>query len=341
MKLFRIHAYEVTPQRLSTFAIAPRGGAFSPDASFRKSLDRFLEKAKLDSQPTVDFRIDRPSPKGTQPRHDVREYVLDYSFAAPAKAKKAAIGLAGKLGGAMDERSPFTLLILSAYKDGNRRRLVIWAFPKDEPFHFSASRDRARIKILKDAFSRTSTFRKAALFEGTKGRTAFWSGRVIDKQAQHGFGTAADYWVTKFLECRFALSGTAGTRLLAKCLRETHDALGSQSGRDQISNAIVALHASRKRRWSLSGFASEYLDGDAKTEFLRRAPSESQGTTFDLDKSEFEKKVNFRVFRLEDNVIVSAPFGTVGKSVKVVGAQNRELKCEGTIVEEKVRAKHG
>jgi len=72
------------------------------------------------------------------------------------------------------------------------------AFPKDEPFHFSVNGDRARLKILKDAFSRSSSFKKAALFEGINSSTTFWNGRVIDKQAQNGFGTAADYWVSEF-----------------------------------------------------------------------------------------------------------------------------------------------
>jgi hypothetical protein len=113
----------------------------------------------------------------------------------------------------------------------------------------------------------------------------------------------------------FVLTGKAGTRLLAKCLRETHGATSTQEDRDQISNAIVAMHASQRRNWSLRSFTNEYLSGTAKQLFISRSPPESRTTTFRVQKDEFEQKLNFRVFRLEDNVMVSAPFGAIGKSV--------------------------
>lgn len=339
MVLFRIHAYEITPQRLAGSVTPPRGGAFAADAAFRSALDEFLVKSKLETQPSVDFHRDHQGGAGHR-THTVRQFILNYCFGSAPTAKSAAVSLGTKLGQSMDDRSPFTLLLLAAYKDGATRRLVIWAFPKDEPFHFSVSGERARIRILNDAFSRSSSFRKAALFEGTHSPTTFWTGRVIDKQAQHGFGTAADYWVSTFLESRYSLTGKAGTRLLAKCLRATYDALAQQDDRDQISNAIVAIHVSRRRQWSLRSFATEYLDGNAKQTFLSKSPADSRTTTFNFQKTEFEQKLNFRVFRLEDNVMVSAPFGTVGKSVTLQDGEQRTLRCEGTVVDEKVRAKY-
>jgi len=101
------------------------------------------------------------------------------------------------------------------------------------------------------------------LFEGINSSTTFWNGRVIDKQAQNGFGTAADYWVSEFLDCRFSLTGKAGTRLLAKCLRATYDTLSNQDDRDQISKAIVAVHASKRPQWSLQSLQKNILDGAA------------------------------------------------------------------------------
>jgi hypothetical protein len=315
MNLFRIHAYEVSPQRLSETAIPPRGGAFSADAAFIKALDEYVTKSKLESQPTVDFRIKPSDRKDPNPQHEVRSLIISYTFGATATAKSAALSLARRLGNSMDDRSPFTLLLLSAYKNAASQRLVIWAFLKDEPFHFSAHGDRAKFKILKDAFSRSSSFKKAALFEGIDSPAHFLSGRVIDKQSQNGYGTAADYWVSTFLDSRFSRTGTAGTQLLAKCLREAYDALEQQADRDQISHAIVGAHASRRRQWSLQGFAREYLDGAAKSAFLNHAPQEARNSTFEFHKDEFEKKLNFHIYRLEDDVVVSAPFGAT--SVKV------------------------
>lgn len=238
----------------------------------------------------------------------------------------------------MDNRSEFTLLMLAAYQVEKQRQLVIWAFPKDEPFHFKANGERARVKILKDAFSRSSSFKKGALFEGDNTGSSFWAAHVIDKQADSAFGAAADYWVRLFLEGRPSLTGKAGTRLLAKCLRVTHDELTTIADRHQISDAIVAVRTSQRRQWSLNRFANEYLSGVAKTTFLKNSPAEARTSTFSFNKEEFESKLSLRIFRLEDNVTVAAPFGRVGQSVKITNGTKPKLTCEGIVVGEKVRS---
>lgn len=341
MELVRIHAYEVKPQRLADSKTPPRGGAIARDSAFEKMLDDYFTKSKLRSQPTVNLRRHAKERGQTVPTHGLRENVINYCFGAPASAKSAAVAMATSLGRAMDDRSVFTLLMLAAYKDGPLRRLVMWAFPKDEPFHFSVKGERARIRVLEDAFSRSSAFKKAALFEGTNVDTSFWSGHVIDKQAEGGFGNAADYWVNLYLDSVPSLSGSAGTRLLARCLRKTHQSLASQSDKDQLSDAIVAVRASTKPQWSLQKFADEYLTDQAKTAFLDNTPPESRSASFTLNKPEFEQRINLRVFRLKDNVMVAAPFGTIGNSVIIEDkADQRRLKCEGVVVAENVRAQH-
>src|SRR5690242_6969784 len=85
MDLLRLHGYEVTPQRLSMTAIPPRGGAFSADETLQKSLEAFLEKSKLTTQPTVDFRVEEPR-TNDPPTQDVRKLILDYTFGTPSTA---------------------------------------------------------------------------------------------------------------------------------------------------------------------------------------------------------------------------------------------------------------
>lgn len=341
MDLIRVQAYETAPQRLVDSKTTPRGGAVTVDADITKVLVEYFEKSKLSTQPTVDLR--RPNSKSPSAKHDLRESVISFCFGAAATAKSAAVAIARKLAGAMDNRSDFTLLLLAAYKlRDEQRRLVMWAFPKDEPFHFSARKNGARIKILKDAFSSRSAIKKGALFDGIDGPDDFWSCHVIDKSAENGFGNAADYWISLFLDSRPSLTGKAGTRILARTLRKTHDSLTRQSDKDEVSNAIVAVRASQRRRWSLTRFANDFLAGDAKTSFLQNAPSELKTASFAFDKNEFDRKVNFRVFRLDNNVIVSAPFSAIGKGkgVTITDGQKRHLKCEGDVATEKVRAQY-
>ena len=133
------------------------------------------------------------------------------------------------------------------------------------------------------------------------------------------------------------LTGLAGTRLLARILKVTYDDLTETTERNQITDSIRSAFGSNKRRFSMHQYANEYLTGNAKTTFCDKAPSETFKTKFDFDKREFEEKVQLRVFRLDDDVVISAPFSSINNSVKLVGRDSKEIRVTGTIVEETVK----
>ncbi len=339
MRLCRIHAYEVTPQRTSATKSAPTGGVFRVNEEIRESLETLVASANLRSQAEVHFRVENKA--GLQQRqHAVRDLVMDFAFGANIAAKSASQTLANRLAQSMDDRSVSTLLMLTAFEDGARRRMTFWGFPHDEAFQFRSGEGEARIRLLTDVFSRSSRLRKAALFEGERRATDFWSGRVLDLQSTSGLGKAADYWISLFLDCRFGLEGKAGTRLLVRHLRSAYESLDTQSDRDQLYNAMVAIRTSPKHTWSLNQFANQYLDGEAKRVFVQSVPTELRNLSFKFQRDEFEAKLNFRVFRLKDDVYVSAPFQTIGTSVHITDGKQRTLRCEGPIVDDKVRARH-
>ena len=337
---FKIYAYEVIPQRLQGTSADPKGGAFEADAPFKLELEKYLEKSKLPKRPEVAFRIDTKSKTGVQD-HPVRGRILKYCFGEPSTARKASLELAKRLGKSMDDRSPYTLLLFVAYKgenDDSYRRLVLWAFPKDEPFQFSAKAGgKSKIVIPKNIFSRSSSFKKGSLYQGYQNDSAFLQGFVIDRQAENSWGTAADYWVSSFLDSQFTLSGMAGTRLLARTLKLTHDELTEQKDKNQITDSIRAAFISNKRRFSMQQYANEYLKDSAKSTFIAKAPPETVKVKFDFDKTEFEEKVQLRVFRLDNDVVVSAPFSTINNSVKLTGKDSKKIRVTGTIVEETVK----
>jgi hypothetical protein len=339
MELFRIYAFAVTPQRTTDEKSLPSGGAFSVNDEIRGALDKLYASSKLATQATADFRVDGDD-NLRQRKHAVRELVMNFAFGATAQARLAAHTLAARLGDSMDERSPPTLLLLSACRDGVKRRATIWAFPQDEAFQFRSGKNRATIRLLNDIFSRSSRLRKAALFEGNQRRTDFWSGRVLDLQTTGGFGKGADYWIGTFLDCRLGLEGEAGTRLLVQHLRQTYESLDDHDGRDQLYSAMVAIRTSPKQTWSLRQFASHFLTGEAKKAFIASVPQELAYLSFKFDRRAFEGKLNFRIFRLEDDVYVSAPFGAIGNSVQITEGQQRQLQCQGVVVDERVRARH-
>jgi len=334
MQLFRIHAYEVIPQRLSVKKIIPSGGAFNADTAFTAALDDYIEKAKLTEQPPVSFRsvfVDG----ATIGTNLVRDRIRDYTFGKPPTAKSAAVFLADRLSESMDDRSVSCLLLLAVYRRDDQYRFFAWAFPKDEPFGFGASKDRAKIRILKNAFSRSSSYRKAAFFEGIESDLlGFWKGNIIDKQS-----TIADYWVSNFLDSKYEINSRSGTQLLARVLRKTHQDMESRQDKDQITSSIISVRGSQRPSWSLKAFANEFLNGKVKAKFLQNSTKETQSAVFKIDKPLLEEQVSLRVFRLVDDVVVMAPFDSIDHSVKITGKKERILTCKGPVVEEKVRSR--
>lgn len=333
MELKRIHAYEVNPQRLAGQPVAPKGGAYNAPHDFILALEDYLRAANLVAQPPVAFRTYFDD-DAEQASNDVRHRIMDYTFGAPATAKSGALFLADRLSRAMDSRSESCLLVLTAYANDDDRRFIGWAFPKDEPFGFTANGDRADIQIIKNAFSRSSSYRKAVMFKGPRHDDHYWNGNVIDKQA-----TVANYWVTTFLDCNFLIDSKTGTQMLARLLKETHESLSNRSDKDQITAAVLGVRGSQRKNWSLRRFANDFLAGNVKSTFLGKAPPEAASTEFELDRPELEARVSLRVFRLQDDVVVMAPFDAINNSVRISGTDERRLKCEGIVVDESVRSK--
>jgi hypothetical protein len=241
----------------------------------------------------------------------------------------------------MDYRSPPALLMLTCLEKGPQRRAVMWAFPQDSGFQLRTDTRGSRIRILNDIFSHSSRLRKAAMFEGRNRPSGFASGRIIDHQAIGSSGAGADYWVDRFLECEFALTGTMGTRRLAKYLRSAHDSVTTQPEKEKLFSAILAIRTSPTKNWTYDRVAKQFLNGAARTEFLSQIPKQERTLPFAFDRSEFETRLNFRVFETRDGVFVSAPFGTVGSTVRLTGqSSSRRITVDDVVVEERLRARH-
>ncbi|MBA2116095.1 hypothetical protein [Bremerella alba] len=336
-KLVRIYAYQLSPRRTATSPQAVEGGKFPISSAIRNSLDELFIKSGLAAQAEVDFRLNTGTTIG---KHPVRQLLLRFTFGAGTTAAAASRKLSEKLADSMDYRSPPTLLMMTCLRNSVQRRTIMWAFPQESGFQFRTDTAGARIRLLKDIFSHSSRLRKAAMFEGRSRRSGFASGRIIDHQAFGASGAGADYWVDKFLECQFALSGVMGTRRLASYLRSAHDALSTQADKDQIFSTILAIRTSPAKNWTYQRVANRFLSGTAQGEFLSRIPVRERALVFSFDRDEFEKRLNFRVFETQQGIYISAPFGTVGTAVKVTGQNQRRVQVEDLIVDEKVRSRH-
>lgn len=337
MDLLRLHAYSVFPQRLQEEPTPPIGGAIRPSPELKSVMDENAASSKLWEQPLVDFLVDPANRTNL-----VRDAIMEFAFGAPASAKAAAIRLAKRLGESMDRRSAPCLFIPTVHQEDGHARIVLWVFPREHAFQLRMTAETPSIDILTDVFSQTSRLRKAGAFQGKNLRTDFLTGHVLDYQANSSTRDIADFWIGRFLECTLALKDEAGTRVLARTLRRVYETCARAEGKEQLQAAIMAMRRSPHRRISLATFADRYLDGEAKDAFLAIAPeAPTRAALFDFDLATFDSVLQFRVFQLHTGVYVSSPPSQIGESVRITGDRERTLSCEGTIVDEKMRTRHG
>ena len=340
MNLFRVHAFAVVPSRTAKEEkkkVKSLGGEVKITVSLKQAINANIKAAKFENKARVDFQVDQKMRTNA-----VRDAVVSYGFGRRTRAHKAAMELAEKLSRAMDLRSDPKLFLLTAMREGDVRRVNLWTFPRDEAFQLSFAPGGPTLYILKDVFSQTSDLRKAADFQGKNFFNSFLSGRALDFQSKNASLAIADFWIKDFLMCTFGMSGDSGTRLLADMLRDAIDVVDDPVAKDQLFTAVLALQHLPQDRWSLDEVAEKYLSGGVREEFLDSIPNEETGTaTFDLNRNVLQSRLRFRIFRLDTGVYVSSPVDEIGKSLAISGDGRRTLSVSGTIIAEKMRARHG
>ena len=274
--------------------------------------------------------------------NETRDLIVRYAFGKSRGAMTSAQEIATRLGDAMDLRSHACLFVIAAYEDGPRRRVTLWTFPKDEAFRLRRLRSGQSIDFLEDVFSRNSKLRKAALFEGQQRRTDFLAGRVLDLQTQSTSRDVADFWIYRFLQCLPAIASDAGTRLLAKSIKQAIAKCASVEEQEQVLAAVMAVRRSPQRRWSLRQFAEQYLSDDALAAFRATVPNNNTWeTSFDAQRDILDGSLQFGAYQLDSGVWVSSPLDQIGRAVQLSQREGRQhLATEGAVVREGVKTRH-
>ena len=337
MGLFRMFAYSVSPQRTVDVRAVPIGGKIAITSELKAIMAMNAKRAGFESKPLADFAVDPQTRTNA-----ARDHIIDLAFGGQEHATAAALALATTLSNAMDLRSSHCLFIPTVESERQKRKVVLWMFPSDEVFRLVTAGGKTDISVLNDIFSQTSHHRKAALFAGMNLKTEFLSGRILDQQANSPDKNIADFWIGRFLNCYSSITSDAGTRLLAKIIRRTFELIDSPNGKEQLNASVFAVRHSPQRRLSLSTFADRYLDAQVKEIFLRCSPNDqSRNGVFEFKREIFDEQLQFRVFQLNTGVFVSSPISQVGSSVLIRSGRTRKLSCAGTIVDEKLRYRHG
>jgi hypothetical protein len=308
-------------------------------AELRSIIYDNIASAAFDKRTQIDFDVD-PSTR----TNEVRDYVMSFAFGDGADGRVAALCIARRLAGAMDNRSTPCLLIIAGLERADERVVTFWTFPRDEAFRLRQRRSGPTIQILSDVFSKTSRLRKGAEFRGRQLRNHFLSGKALDFQADHANKELADFWIARFLQCRHGIGSETGTRLLARIVRRAYERCSDSEDQEELYSAMIAMRRSPHKRISLQQFADRYLrtDGNARDAFMRAVPNaESVNALFEFSTSTFDDALQFRVFQLRSGVFVSSPLKEIGESVQISEGPERRLSCEGTVVDERLRTRHG
>jgi hypothetical protein len=329
--------------------VAPAGTQINWTPELEGALTSALAAAR--TMTTVDLRVDTAPEVRTS---EVRDSVMALAFGEEEAAAASADRLAARLSSSMDDRSKPGLFLAAAYRTegGPLRRVALWIFPQDEAFRLS----EATIELLNDIFSRTSTLRKLARFEGQNVRSGFMSARVLDFQAG-AIDEVARFWIERFLDAHLSISDEAGTRLLAQTIARVSDRALTPEQREQLQAAAIAIRTMPAPRWSLEQFANQMLSDPLREAFLSEVPNEeSRQSVFGLDRQVLDDSLRSRIFRLESGVTVYAPLGDV-EGVRIshvptadaagLGEETgrnvvgERLHVEGTVVEDKLSRRRG
>lgn len=341
MGIVRLYAYSVLPQKGLEGAELrqPEGGRVA-NADVIAAIEESRAQANLEERTRVDFTM----LNGRQ--NEARNLILKLAFGEGPAVKAAADGLALRLSTSMDRRSHKYFFVAGVAKDDEHpdtRAVTLWVFPSDEVFRPGQNGADLDVQLLKDVFSRTSTLKKAVLFEGRNHNADFLYGRVLDTQATARVQGVANFWVADFLAAHLSLNADAGSRLLGNGLRAAHKAATTTEEKDEVIAALlIARGLQRRPPQTLARFAEAHLPTEHLRDAFLKAVGRNQDTLngrFEFSKAAFDDVVPFRQFHLEGNIVVTAPFDEIGgERLRLVEENARRiLHAEGRVVDERLR----
>lgn len=328
-RLLAATAHEIAPRQDSEF----QGGFVENLNDLGAALaERSLIDALRDGTP-MNFAFQE-----AERDHPVRNAVMAFAFRNDDERLAASIELCSRLAGKMDGRNKNCLLLLSVHEmeSAAAREVIVWMFPYDRVIQRTGGR-----VALEDAFSLTSGLRKAAAFKGMNLRTGFLSGVALDHQSSNADQRVANFWISGFLGGELQVQSREGTGLAASAFRNANKALaGNEEAQSHLVAAIGQLRARTDRPWTIESIAELLPEGDAKAAFVRAAGSGSETRSpFALALEQFDQKIKFRVFKLDNGITVAAPFVEVGNGITIEeSADGSALTARGVIRGESIRS---
>lgn len=336
MKINRIYAFQVVPQRSATEqeVVVPDGGVLKVTASVQKIIGEAFKKITPANITSVDFTF------ATADRsHPIRDEILSLGFGSSTAPKSAASRLALRLSSKMDHRSKPGLLLITVEHREQKREVTLLMLPRETVVSFGSEKsekDEYLLELLPNAFSTGSGFRKLARLEGHNNQSQFLSVEVLDLQLGSAHRSAADFWIREFLQARPRIDSKTGSKELVNGIHRACDD-SKEDEFDGVFSGVFQLTSGKIKTTSLAKFSKELPERLRPAFFRSISLGEIRTAVFDVDPTVVREGVGKRVIVAKDGVVVYAPAETIGKSVRVDhDGDSRRVRYSGEIDRERI-----
>lgn len=152
---------------------------------------------------------------------------------------------------------------------------------------------------------------KSAYFEDVNngGKSTFWSGNAIDKQAKYSKGEISLYWIKLFLAADFQTTSRSGTKRLAKALRSAYTLTSDVDEQREISAiATLAPRMLAGKGVSIQSILDEFNVSDGLRNLITKQLSGSNVATesFQFDGTVFREVLTYRTLYLDNAASINS-----------------------------------
>lgn len=285
---------------------------------------------------------------GDQAKDDsnaIRTQIRILAQGAHEAKRRAARALAVKLALATPGTTKEGLFVAMVGQHSGKTRVVLWRFGAGASLSLVTKKEgEAELKVNLKTFTKGTQYFKAALFEGTGARTAFWEGQVRDTQSHAREVDHARYWVNDFLAAQSSITDARGTKLLETAIKATNKELKDPSHQANLTQAARLAATQKGMRTSLSRFADTLLP-EVREVFLKHVGSERvREAIFTVDKTTALRRFGARRVLINGRVSLQAPNDAFGREVVIGqpdGAGETTITIRGRITREEVRPNEG
>jgi len=275
--------------------------------------------------------------------NSVRDLVRSILFGKTNEKETSARQLALRLALATDERSPPGLFVVLAGQTDDDHRIVLWKFPADQTLQADIMEGAIKIRLIEDAFSRESTYFKAALIEGRDTKRSLWKGKVEDRQAKHLVKGVAEFWTAGFLMASPVFTDAHGTRVMAKALKDAINANQGLEAKESIVAAARVLRTQGDRNISIGQVAADYLPKEMRGDFIASAGGPGiADDVFRLVPETLEREFRVKSITLDGKFVVRGPLDEFDDAVTVVPTPEEGIvgvSLKGKITSESLSAR--